>query len=564
MIQIVLVISSKTIMKKFIVLTKVLLKNSFSTFASGKNRKKKNLLYIALIALSVLPMVTGIGTSTAKMYDLFVQVKQEGILIASGFVSISILILVFGIFYVINIFYFAQDVDTLVTLPLRANQITSAKFTVTLLYEYLTVILFLLPLIIAYGIKSSAGLLFYLYSFLILLGIPIIPLTIDALIIMFILRYINISKRKDQFRIFAAIFGILLVFGINYVTSTYLNAQTNPGKVMALLQTTRNSFISTIASVFPSTKLATLTLLNYESFEGIFNLFLFYLANLFFVALFLLAAEKLYFKGAIGSSEVNSSDKALHKEELVKFFVKNSALKAFAIKELKILFRTPPYFINCVLTNFLWPFLLLFAIGGMGNDLGRIQALLSKSNSDSIIIAFALAAGLFISASNGITGSAISREGTNFFVNKYLAISYREQIFAKLFPGILLSLAGAIIILIAAVFLLKITFPLLIISFMLSLLGILFTAQLGLMLDIQFPKLIWDNEYKPIKHNWNVAINILVSTLLGAAAVVVTIIMELDFNTTFVGLIFIIAVLNVLIYKVLLNAGVKAIANIEI
>jgi ABC-2 type transport system permease protein len=551
-------------MKKYLSLTKVLLKNSFSTFASGKKSNKKNLLYIALIALSILPMVIGIGTSTARMYDLFFQLGQEGILIASGFVSISVLILVFGIFYVVNIFYFAQDVDTLVALPLRANQITSAKFSVTLLYEYLTVILFLLPLIIAYGIKSSGGFLFYLYSFLLLLGIPVIPLAIDALIIMFILRYINISKRKDQFRIFAAIFGILLVFGINYVTSTYLTAQTNPGKVMALLQASRNSLINTISVIFPTTKLATLTLLNYESYQGLYNLFLFYVANLFFVALFLLAAEKLYFKGAVGGSEVSSPAKLLHKDELRKFSVKNSALKAFAMKEIKILFRTPPYFINCVLTNFLWPFLLLFAFGGIGNDMGKLRTLLSQSNPDSIILAIALAAGLFVSASNGITGSAISREGTNFFVNKYLAISYREQIFAKLFPGILLSLTGIIIILIAAVFLLKISFLVFIISFSLSLLGILFTAQLGLMLDIQFPKLIWDNEYKPIKHNWNVAINILASAVLGAAAITITIMMEFDLMTTLIGLTTVILILNILIYKILFTAGIKTFAGIEI
>ncbi len=551
-------------MKKFVVLTKVLLKNSFSTFASGKNRNKKNLLYMALIALSILPMVIGIGTSTARMYDLFVQVKQEGILIASGFVSISVLILVFGIFYVINIFYFAQDVDTLVALPLRANQITSAKFTVTLLYEYLTVILFLLPLIIAYGIKSSGGILFYLYSFLLLLGIPVIPLAIDALIIMFILRYINISKRKDQFRIFAAIFGILLVFGINYVTSTYLNAQTNPGKVMALLQTSKNSLINTVSTIFPTTKLATLTLLNYDSYQGLYNLFLFYVANLFFIALFLIAAEKLYFKGAVGGSEVSSPAKSFHKEELKKISVKNSALKAFTLKEIKILFRTPPYFINCVLTNFLWPFLLLFAFGGVGNDLGKLQALLSKSNPDSIILAIALAAGLFISSSNGITGSAISREGTNFFVNKFLPISYREQIYAKLLPGILLSFSGTIIILFAAVFLLKISLMVLIACIILSLLGILFSAQLGLMLDIQFPKLIWDNEYKPIKHNWNVAINILVSTILGAAVVVVTIMLELDLGTTLIGLSSLLLFLNILINKILFTVGLKSIAGIEI
>ncbi len=549
-------------MKKFISLTIILLKNSWSTFGTGKGSNKKNLIYLGLIALGVLPMVIGIGTSTAKMYDLFVQINQEGILLASGFTSVSVLILVFGIFYVINIFYFAQDVDTLIPLPLRAYQITSAKFMVTLLYEYLTILLFLLPLIIAYGIKSSAGFIFYVYSSLLLLGIPIIPLTVASLIIMFTLRYINLTKKKDQFRIFAAIFGILLVFGINYFTSTYLSAQGHPGKALDLIRASKNSFINIVSSAFPTTKLATLTLLNYQSAQGVYNFFLFSMVNLCFIYLFVWAAEKLYFKGAIGSSEIGSSRKTLHRDELQRFSVKNSAIKSFTIKEIKILFRTPAYFINCVLTNFLWPVLFLFAYSG--TDLGKYQTLLGKGNSDSIIIAIALAAGLFISASNGITGSAISREGTNFFVNKFLPFSYREQIFAKLVPGILLSLTGTIIVLIAALFFLKISLIVLVISLLLSVLGILFSAQLGLLLDINFPKLVWDNEYKPIKQNWNVAINTFASALLGASVIVSAVMLGISFRNEVILLTLLLVVLNLLMYRVLLTAGVKTLANIEV
>jgi len=551
-------------MRKIILLSGILLKNSWSTFATGKKSNKKNLFYFALIALSVLPMIIGIGTSTTKMYDILVQIRQEGVLLATGFASVSVLILVFGIFYIINIFYFTQDLDTLVTLPLRAYQITSAKFIVALLYEYLTILLFLLPLIIAYGIKSSAGFLFYFYSLLLMIGIPIIPLVVDSLIIMIILRYINISKRKDQFRIFAAIFGILLVFGINYYTSTYLSVGTNPSKAIGLLQESRNSFIDIVSSAFPTTKLATHTLLNYETFQGIFNLFLFFIANLFFVVLFTLAAEKFYFKGAVGGSEVSSSRKVFRKEELSNLSARNSALKALTIKEIKILFRTPAYFVNCVLSNFLWPVLLLFAYSGIGTDLGKVQALLTKSNSDSILIAIALATGLFISASNGITASAISRDGSGFFVNKYLPFSYRELIFSKLLPGIFLSYTGNIIVLIAAVFLLKISLIVLVLFLVLSLLGILFSSQLGLLLDIQFPKLVWDNEYKPIKHNWNVAVNIFVSAILGAAALVITIMFEINFWNVAFGLTLILAALNLLIYRILLSYGVRTLAGTEV
>ena len=551
-------------MKKFIILTKILLKNSLSTFGTGKSTKKKTILYLALIVMGVLPMVVGIGTSTSTMYDILVQVHQEGILLATGFTSVSLLILVFGIFYVINIFYFAQDIDKLLPLPLRPSHLISAKFCVALIYEYLTVAMFLLPLIIAFGIKSMGGLLYYVYSFLLLLAVPIIPLVIAGIIVMVLMRFSNLTKKKDQFRIIAAIFGILLVLVINYFTSSYLNVTDHPEKTFDLLKSGNNSFINLVAKFFPSAKLASECLLNYKIISGLTSVILFYLINTISVFLFLILGEAIYLKGAIGGSEVYSESKSLTKDELYKTTLKNSVIKSYIFKEIKILLRTPAFFINCVLTNFLWPIILVAAYLGVDSGLHNVAQLLFGNNPDSLIIAGAVAISMFISASNSIAASAISREGSNFFINKYLPVPYRDIIVSKLYTSLLVSFAGFLFVLIAAGFLLKLEFVVVCLAIILSLLGIIFTTLVGLLLDINYPKLTWDNEYKPIKQNMNVLYNIIINMVFGVLIILLTFKMNVSPASLFYTLFIFLMIINLFLFRILMTKGIKAIRLLEV
>jgi ABC-2 type transport system permease protein len=551
-------------MKKFIVLTIILLKNSLSTLGTGKSSKKKSILYLALIVMGVLPMVVGIGTSTATMYDILVQVHQEGILLATGFTTVSLLILVFGIFYVINIFYFAQDIDKLLPLPLRPSQLTSAKFCVSLVYEYLTVAMFLLPLIIAFGIKSNGGLLFYIYSFFLLLVVPVIPLVIAGTIVLVLMRFSNLTKKKDQFRIIAAVFGILLVLAINYFTSNYLSVTDHPERTFNLLNTEHNSFINLVARFFPLAKIASDCLLNYHNLSGFTNLLSFYLINSVFIVLFLTLSEAIYLKGAVGGSEIYSGSKSLTKDELYKSTRKSSVIKSYILKETKILLRTPAFFINCILTNFLWPIILTAAYLGVDTGLQKVTQFLVGNNTESIILACSVALSMFISASNSIAASALSREGNNFFVNKYLPVFYRDIIVSKLYTAFIVSFTGFLIVLIAAEFLLKLQLGIICLSIILSLEGIIFTSLVGFLFDINYPKLIWDNEYKPIKQNMNVLFNIIINMIIGVLIIYFTFTMNISKVYLFFMLLISFSVINFILYQFLIKKGERAILDLEV
>ena len=169
--------------------------------------------------------------------------------------------------------------------------------------------------------------------------------------------------------------------------------------------------------------------------------------------MFLLIGEQLYFKGVIGISEMAAKRKKVSSAELEKMSTRQSKLMSYTIKELKLLFRTPVYFMNCVLMNFIWPIFFLLPFITQSNGLSEFEtakAFLNNGNYSGIIVIVAFAASMFISTTNCVTSTSISREGSNLYISKYLPAAYKVQIMAKVISGVVISLIGLTTMLIAA------------------------------------------------------------------------------------------------------------------
>ena len=93
----------------------------------------------------------------------------------------------------------------------------------------------------------------------------------------------------------------------------------------------------------------------------------------------------------------------------------DSSVTAFLLKELRMLFRTPVYFMNCVLTALLMPVLLVIIIVSAFSELGTQIALpitlgyIPDLWAVTLLIAFA--AGGFMGGINMISSTSVSREG---------------------------------------------------------------------------------------------------------------------------------------------------------
>lgn len=557
-------------MSNYFILTKVMLKNlNLFGFGSGKSSKSriKAVLLSVLILVSFLPMIIGIGTLAFGGYHVLSDIQQEGLILGMGFSLSSLIVFFFGIFYVMSFFYFSNDILSLLPLPLKPSEILASKFTVMMFYEYLTELVFLVPILIGFGIASNAGFVYYLYSFFLFLMLPVLPLIYASVISMLVMGFTGFAKNKDRYRMIGGIISLFLAIGLNTYITRISSSTMNAAELQQLLAQGNNSYVRIMSGIFFSNRFAVMALLHNTELNGIVNLAIFVFICLLFVLLFLSLGESIYFRGVSDISETSVKRRKYSEKELRRSSKEKSPLKSYTIKELMLLFRTPIYFLNCVIINFLLPFFMIFPFLMQPDEMKELQKLgnyIADGRGSAVVLAAAFASSVFITSTNSISASAISREGANIYVCKYLPVSYKTQIMAKALPGMFMGMAGTLMMMLGAVIFVPVPFYLILLASALSILGIVFSSFIGILIDLNFPKLVWDNEQKAVKQNFNVVLNMIANVIIAGIPVFVTIALHFTLRATFLTLAAVFAILDLLLYNILSEAGSRLFEKIEI
>lgn len=553
-------------MSKLIALTKVLLKAGTGSSSSKKNKKQiKGILLGLLLVLAFTPIAIEFGKFLSVAYDGLHSIGQEAVILAFGLSIVSVTIFFFGIFYAMGIFYFSMDVENLLPLPFKPWHIMGAKFAVVLIYEYLTELIFFMPTLMTYGIKSSAGILYYAYGVIIFLLLPIVPLVIASIINMIIMRFTNIAKNKDRFRLIGGIIAMFSGIGINIYIQRFTQ-NIDQSQVTEMFTEGNNSLVDLVTNIFPSTKIAVSSLINSANTNGFINLILFIVITVAALIIFIILGEALYFKGVMGVSETTSKRKVLSSNELTRNTTQSSSVKVYLLKELKLLFRTPIYFMNCVLINFLWPIFILIPLFSQKGDTGQIaqiSKLLKDGKGAGIALGIFFAFVVFASCSNGISSTSISREGKNLFILKYIPMKYTKQLMAKVLSAVALGMSGMVMVSIVGIAILKIPLDLVLLMIIVGTLGILFTSFIGMFIDLNFPKLNWDTEQKAVKQNLNVMISMIICIAIAGLTVFMIFKFKLTKWSSFILIVALYATLDVVLYYLLGTKGAKMLRKIE-
>lgn len=558
-------------MSKLWILTKVLLKTSLSQVDKTGKKGKKGIPRIALILLLTLISITSFSIPLSyifsELYDTLGKIDQQGVILTIAVAGVSLAVFFFGIFYVLAVFYFGKDVELLLPLPLKPSQILGAKFITVLIYEYFTEFIILIPALGVYGVKSGAGPLFYIYALVLLIAIPIVPLILASLINMIIMRFTNLGKHKDALKIMGGILGLAIGLGISMVSKNLDQTGNDPDAILKLLIEGDNSLVSLASKIFPTAKLASLTLIHSTTFKGLINLLIFIAISVLGILLFMVVGELLYFKGVLGNSEVYSKRKKLSKEQMDRSLRKNSAMKAFMIKEFRILFRTPSYLLNCVLSGLIWPvFMLVGKLGSGAMNSDEVNQVLKVIRNDSVLgiaLAVIFAVAVLFSGSGGVSSTSISREGQNLYVSKYIPLSFKDQIKARMLPGFILSAISVFITLALSFYYIGFIPELIFTGLIVSILGVLLTTFTGMLLDLKFPKLNWDTEEKAVKQNLNFVAVMFGSMLLAVASVILIVSLKLSLWYAFAAIVILFGGIDLLLYYVIMNKGERWFKAIE-
>ena len=540
---------------KTIKLLKVLLKN-FEMIAFEKKKSKVFYMVMAIVTMLIIFIPTAFMIGVIS-YGMTINLKENGHLTEGiNFIlyAVGIFSFIFSINVILNVFYFSSDIERILPMPFKEREIIGAKFFNTLINENAIELVLILSSLIGFFIAGKLDIYAIFIIILACLTIPILPLvycSIICMVFMFLTRKIT---NKDLVSKFSNILLILALVGILLMAILLTNFNLDS----FTLDLVDSKFMDVMKYIFPNIYFIT------DSMSGNLLSLLFYiLITVGSVIVFFLVAKLLYFKG------LNQSNSKREKTKEITYKKTNKNI-SYLKKEFKLLFKTPAFFSNCIIINFIWPFfiaLIVYLYDKTGN-LNKILDLY-KNGDYTVHLAFIIGIiiiSILITAVNSIASSSISREGSSFYYMKLVPISYKKQIILKIISSIIVSFIGLFIYIIVFAIIFKLGVVNTILYILLSFIAVSFISTLGVYLDTINPKLIWDDEINALRGNHNVFINMAFSILI--SGVLLGIIFLLRYLNIGIALAFIISFIIVIsfaiaTYIITMKYGPKNIERIE-
>ena len=242
------------------------------------------------------------------------------------------------------------------------------KFVTVLVYEYLVMLVILLPFLIGYGlgvqrshICSHSAIYFWLCR------LSVEPCVYTHIII---IRF-TVLRNRDKFKYIRD--SALLRIGVSIGMQRFAMVTYDETMIMEMLNgLTQN--MEKISILIPGVNFAVKSLTEYNTWSGLLYLLLFFLSAGLIFLIFMALGKLLYFKGVIGINESSAKREKLDVESLNKNVYRKSIMNSYVLKEIRLLIRTPIYFLNCVMGNFLIPIFFIIPMVAQGDLASSIES----------------------------------------------------------------------------------------------------------------------------------------------------------------------------------------------
>ncbi|SES68765.1 ABC-2 type transport system permease protein [Oceanobacillus limi] len=480
-------------MNKTLLVIKTMVKMHYSK--AGKNNTQ--IILFVLAAFFLLPFLMfyldALKQAVQTIYQLLEPLGQSSIILGLLLLILTILLFIISFITIISAFYFAEDIESFIPFPLQPYQILLGKAAVPFIYLYTTTIAIYLPIMFYFGNFSSAGFLYYLFGLLLFFILPIIPFTIAAIFVMFVMRFVNIAKNKDRSKIIAGIALLSFIIGINVLVRLNTNQDAFLQNVAQFLQE-RDGLLQFITTFYPPALFGTRALLT-NGLESLLFFLLFIGLSIGFFFLFIGAGQRFYLKGVLG---VNTGHKKqVSSQQVLKKTTAKPVWITYIQKELRIIFRTPTFFIQCVIQSLFGPVFLFIILLMDSNTLSLSGIMTGLGHKQMILLLFIVT--VFILSANVTAISSVSREGKNWHTNLFLPLDPKQIFFSKIAISWLINLITIVLFGIVLLAILDVSWIPFLLWLLLVLLASWFTSAVGTYLDFSQPKLNWTDEQEVFK-----------------------------------------------------------------
>ena len=490
-------------------------------------------LYFFLILGFIIPMAK-LGKESLVLMVFF------------GFVSLGTI--VFTSPGIISKIYYSRDVELLLPLPLRQNNIYLSKILGSVAIAFLTSLVIFIPLIFPLVKYGSLKLIkFFSVIFLNLSNIIFTVLILSIILILFMRAFAGIGGLKNLLQ------ALGFIFGIGATLAPQLIARSNLSK-----EVVEKNIIGFIKHLFPQVYLV-------DKIYGMNNIpgFFISLAILLLMALILFALSfplaRLMIAGVLRAN--TSGSRAKRKGEN-----KNTSIAiSLAKKDVANVIKTPVYFFNLASGAFMFPILMIFGFL-KGESIKYIQEFFANTESFGfgkidLFFVFMIVLFFYSAFMTPLSLTSITREGKNIYLMQTLPISYEDQVKGRILGSCIFQIISSLPLLLLLAYFTKFNVIYIFASLIGSFLGSYASSSFGIYYGIKYPKLDWENPQEAVKRNFPVFLFSILS--MAAMALSAFILFQVISNFSSLGVIKFI-ILAYLIIAMALSFTIKKQAEISL
>jgi ABC-2 type transport system permease protein len=450
----------------------------------------------------------------------------------------TVLIFVMGTSSSRGMLFGFKDLDLLKAMPFTDKEIVFSKLSVFTLTEYAYAGAFFVPVIIIFGIKAGMGILFYLLAFLGFIFLPFIPIALSSLIGMGLERLSAGKKHSDLIRNVTAVLLFLVIYAGAMYMSFQSDGLTDFGNINAyfgsvLLPVKWYMQGALEGHILPVLGFAVLS-------AAVYALFVYFYAK--------------------SVMKINAlSGQGYHVTGFkVKKVKRNNVFAALVNKEKNRFFKNFLYVFNTA-------FGMLVLVGGSiylmfthNATVAMLSEIIEDDSSINLIMSqlFILVI-VMLGEMTCTTSSTISLEGKSLWIMKTLPVTVTQVFWSKMMVNILLIIIPSSISLI----LLGIVFGF---QWLYYVCGLVFIAMaafgisvFGLLVNLAFPKLEYENEQEVIKQSVPAFLGVMVPMFIGMMMLVGFFLLGSEIDALFYIYMAVFAVMDTAMYAILMSKGKK-------
>ena len=486
--------------KNIILLTKISARNlleNYDLVKKGQNKLNRKSFYFWLILI----VIVAITLISNKIIDVLQDANQLEVFPSILMALVTVIMFMQTIILSINVLYFSKDIESLLPLAIKSEELLISKINTILTILYGTELMFTFIPLILYGASAGMGIGYYISEIVVLLLLPLFPAVTISLISLILMKFIKKIKHKNAFQIMTTLLFVIIIVLLEVLSINWIMTQQNDySEIGVSLKNLADNINKTLfvteplVAILQQQKIWT----NLLKVLGVYAVL---------ILLLILIGKKIYLKNVLKLTAYNKS-KVIKKVDFDTQCKPESVYKAYIKNEFNNLLKNAIFFMQTIfpvcMTVISLIFLAIYFKIGIIDKIQELSDLLVglNLNMEGVCIILGVAQILYSLVSISIT--SISRMGKNAIFMKFIPVNMYKQFLIKNIPQILINIILLLIILISAkIFFTLISIVDLICIFVLGVVLSILNSYLMLIVDIKRPILNWKAEVEVFKQNGN-------------------------------------------------------------